>query len=489
MLGAMSLAVLVSVIATTLAIYVALVEGDGPAARWTQHRWFRAIALSAGLYTGVNAVLTLPVSDAAVASASRISVFAAAVHVLAWRRYAALDLRAPALRAHRALEIGLLLLAGLYMVPGVGVSGDVVAHDVSWLGVTYRVAVPTLFGRLVFALLTAYLLGTVLAYVRGVRAGERHAAHHAGALFALLLAGVNDALVASSPAAQRPLLLDIGFCAVVVGLGRVRTLRWAADIRELDEAVRERDAFVATVSHELRNPLNAILGWSELLGRAEPEGGARAKNLGRIRSNALTLSKLVEDLLDVSRLASGKLSLSPREVDLNAVVATALDVVSADATARGVRVVPELGSDVGEVRVDPARMQQIVWNLAANAVKFTPAGGRVLVRTERREDRVEITVTDDGKGIAEEHLPRIFDRFRQGEEGTHRVHGGLGLGLSVVRDLAHLHGGTVTASSDGPGRGATFVVTLPVERRVSGRERSARASRPDDTPDDERKAG
>ncbi len=480
--GAVPVGLLVAVVATTLAVYVAFVEGDGPA-RWQQHRWFRVIALSAGVYTGVNAILTLPVSDAAVANASRISVLAAAAHVLAWRRYAEVDLRTRATRAGRIFEVVTLVLAVVYLVPGVGVTGTVIEHVVVPLGVTYHVASPTLFGRAVFALLTLQLLRTVVHYVRASRKGDRFALHHIVGLGVLLLAGVNDALVASG-VVPTPLLLDVGFCAVVVVLGRVRTLRWAADVHELDDAVRDRDAFVATVSHELRNPLNAILGWSELLAGESDE--PRAKNLGRIRSNALTLAKLVEDLLDVSRLASGKLSLQHRDLDLNAVVTTALDVIRADASARGVSLVSELGSDVGEISADAARVQQIVWNLAANAVKFTASGGKVVVRTERHASTVEIRVSDTGKGIAKEHLPTIFERFRQGEESTHRVHGGLGLGLSVVRDLVDLHGGEVTASSDGPGKGATFVVTLPAGRCVSGRAFAVSRS---STDDDEREVG
>jgi len=229
-----------------------------------------------------------------------------------------------------------------------------------------------------------------------------------------------------------------------------------------EEASRLKDEFLATISHELRTPLNAILGWSRLL-RA---GGLGEKQfemaLQTIDRNAKTQAELIEDLLDVSRIISGKLRLDVRQVMVASVIESAVTSVSPSAEAKGVRLQTILDPNAGPVSGDAGRLQQVVWNLLSNAIKFTPRGGRVQIRVERINSHIEITVSDTGQGIKPEFLPYVFDRFRQAEGGTTRQHAGLGLGLAIVRHLVELHGGTVTADSPGEDKGATFIVRLPV---------------------------
>ena len=230
---------------------------------------------------------------------------------------------------------------------------------------------------------------------------------------------------------------------------------------ELERVSRAKDEFLATVSHELRNPLNAILGWARMLraGKLDAVRGARA--LDTIERNARMQASLVEDILDVSRIITGKLMLKVGHVDLATVVAAALDTVRMAAEAKQIEVVLELDDKLALTAGDPERQQQVVWNLLANAIKFTQPGGRVRVCMQRDGDDVELSVQDDGQGIAVEFLPFVFDRFRQADSTSTRVHGGLGLGLAIVRHLVELHGGTVRAHSEGLGRGATFTVRLP----------------------------
>jgi PAS domain S-box-containing protein len=230
---------------------------------------------------------------------------------------------------------------------------------------------------------------------------------------------------------------------------------------ELERVSRAKDEFLATVSHELRNPLNAILGWTRMLRAGKLDAGRGARALGTIERNARMQASLVEDMLDVSRIITGKLMLKVGQVDLPAVVAAAFDTVRMAAEAKHIEVTLELDEKVELAAGDPERLQQVVWNLLSNAIKFTPAGGRVRVRTRRDDDQVELSVQDDGQGIAPEFLPFVFDRFRQADSTSTRVHGGLGLGLAIVRHLVELHGGTVRADSEGPGRGARFTVRLP----------------------------
>ena len=237
--------------------------------------------------------------------------------------------------------------------------------------------------------------------------------------------------------------------------------------RELERVSRAKDEFLATMSHELRTPLNAILGWSTILKEAPRDETKLVRGLEVIERNARAQERLVSDLMDVSRIISGKLQLTLRLVEISSVVHAAADVVRHAAEAKGVRLVVDLDPDVGANVGDPDRLQQIVWNLLSNAIRFTPRGGRVLVTGQRSAAGICIRVEDTGAGISSEHLPYIFDRFRQIDSSITRSHGGLGLGLAIVRHLAEAHGGSVEAKSEGPDRGATFAVNLPIRAIVS----------------------
>jgi PAS domain S-box-containing protein len=251
---------------------------------------------------------------------------------------------------------------------------------------------------------------------------------------------------------------------------RKRAERERQDLLESERAARAaaeragrlKDEFLAVLSHELRTPLNAILGWTHLLrkGAADPEKVARGVEV--IERNARAQSQLIADLLDVSRITAGKLRLDARAVDLPAVVGAAVEAVRPAADANGVLVHTELGAVGGEVRGDAARLQQVVWNLVSNAVKFTPRGGRVDVALGGAGGSAVVRVSDTGRGIAPEFLPFVFERFRQADSSAAREHGGLGLGLALVRQLVEMHGGRVAAASAGPGLGATFTVELPL---------------------------
>ncbi len=230
---------------------------------------------------------------------------------------------------------------------------------------------------------------------------------------------------------------------------------------EAERASRAKDEFIATVSHELRTPLNAVLGWSRLLRTGRLDASATERAMEAIERCATTQAQIVDDLLDVARIVRGRLKLDVREADLGAAVEAAAETVRPAATAKGIGLEIDLEDGAGAVRGDPARLQQIVWNLLANAIKFTPAGGRVEVRLRRLPDLVRLEVRDDGVGIDPEFLPHVFERFRQADSSPTRAHGGLGIGLAIVRNLVEAHGGSVSASSPGRNQGATFVVDLP----------------------------
>jgi len=232
--------------------------------------------------------------------------------------------------------------------------------------------------------------------------------------------------------------------------------------REAERVSIVKDEFLANVSHELRTPLNAILGWSHLIISGQLGGTDLRQGLETIARNARTQAQLIEDLLDMSRIISGKLRLDLQLTDLARVVHGALDSVRPSAEARGVRLRPNVEAEAGPVTGDPTRLQQVVWNLLTNAVKFTPRGGTVDVLLKRVSSHLEITVQDSGQGIPADFLPYIFERFRQGDASSTRRQGGLGLGLSIVKHLVELHGGSVEARSPGEGQGATFVVRLPL---------------------------
>jgi signal transduction histidine kinase/CheY-like chemotaxis protein len=230
---------------------------------------------------------------------------------------------------------------------------------------------------------------------------------------------------------------------------------------EAERANRLKDEFLATISHELRNPLNAIMGWAHMmrLGNLTPANMERA--VETIYRNAKSQAQLVADLLDVSRIISGKLRLDMRTVDPINIVNAAIDSIRPAADAKSIRLQTILDSSAGPISGDADRLQQIVWNLLTNAVKFTPKGGKIQVTVQRVNSHIEIVVSDSGVGISKEFLPYVFDRFRQADASTTRIHGGLGLGLSIVHQLVDLHGGTVAVASEGEGKGATFTITLP----------------------------
>jgi PAS domain S-box-containing protein len=229
---------------------------------------------------------------------------------------------------------------------------------------------------------------------------------------------------------------------------------------EAEKLGRLKDEFLAVLSHELRTPLNAIVGWVELLraGTLTPEQRTRALEI--VDRNARVQTQIVSDVLDISRVSSGKLRLNPRRTDLRTPVAAAVDTVRPAAEAKQISLQLHLG-EPRWVWADPDRMQQVAWNLLSNAVKFTPAGGHVTVTVSGEGPQAELAVTDTGAGIAPEFLPHAFELFRQEDASSRRMHGGLGLGLAIVRDLVHLHGGQVAAESEGVGRGSRFRVLLP----------------------------
>ncbi len=233
--------------------------------------------------------------------------------------------------------------------------------------------------------------------------------------------------------------------------------------RELAErASRIKDEFLATLSHELRTPLNAIIGWTEILtgGQVEPSIVSHATEV--IYRNARAQAQLIEDMLDVSRIISGKFQLDVRHIELGPIVDATIDVVRPMAEAKHIRIDKESDLATGKVSGDSTRLQQIMWNLLSNAIKFTPEGGQVKVRVGQADSQAEITVTDTGQGISAEFLPYVFERFRQADSSYTRKHSGLGLGLAIVRHLVELHGGTITAHSAGTGQGSSFTVKIPL---------------------------
>ncbi|HET9933225.1 MAG TPA: ATP-binding protein [Polyangiaceae bacterium] len=244
---------------------------------------------------------------------------------------------------------------------------------------------------------------------------------------------------------------------------------------EAEQANRMKDEFLATVSHELRTPLNAVLGWATLLRTGHRPDAERERALATIERNARALARLVEDILDVSRIISGKLRLDVRRVELASVVQSAIDVVRPAAEAKQLSLRVQLGEEPETILGDPDRIQQIIWNLLSNAVRFTPVGGHIDLSTEVHNGQLVLSVQDSGMGIAAEHLPHVFERFRQVDSSTTRKHGGLGLGLAIVRHLVELHGGSVRAESPGIGQGTRFTVSFPMRRSVSEAPSAARS--------------
>jgi PAS domain S-box-containing protein len=232
--------------------------------------------------------------------------------------------------------------------------------------------------------------------------------------------------------------------------------RGAAEI-----ANRLKDEFLATVSYELRMPINAVLGWTSLLRGTQMDAARRDKALETIESNARLQQKIVEDILDVSRIVAGQLRLEREPIPFRPAVEAAVDSIRPMAETKSIALTVELGDDPAILIGDRARLQQVAWNLLSNAIKFTPEGGSMRVSLDVTESRVELVVSDTGVGIAPAFLPYVFERFRQGDASATRTHGGLGLGLTIVRHLTEMHGGSVAAVSAGEGKGATFIVRLP----------------------------
>jgi PAS domain S-box-containing protein len=231
---------------------------------------------------------------------------------------------------------------------------------------------------------------------------------------------------------------------------------------QAERASRMKDEFLATLSHELRTPLNAVLGWANILRLGKVQGEELEQGLDTIERNARIQAQIIEDLLDMSAIISGKVRLDVQRVDLPAVLKESIETLRATAEAKGVRLQTVVDPFAGPIYGDPNRLQQVFWNLLSNAIKFTPKGGKVQVLLGRVKSRVEVSVIDTGEGIAAEFLPYVFDRFQQADASTTRRHGGLGLGLAIVKQLVELHGGNVHVKSGGIGLGATFAVSLPL---------------------------
>jgi len=243
--------------------------------------------------------------------------------------------------------------------------------------------------------------------------------------------------------------------------------------REAQAANRGKDEFLATLSHELRTPLNAIIGWIQILRSRRLDEVTIARGFEAIERNARAQAELVEDMLDVSRIITGRLHLNLQPMELSLAVEAAMDSIRPAADAKSIRL--EYSSDPRGSTIwgDPRRLQQIVWNLLSNAVKFTPSGGAVRVQLELDGADTRLTVRDNGKGISPQFLPFVFERFRQADNTISRTSGGLGLGLSIARHLVELHGGTIEALSDGEGHGATFTVTFPYRDALSASMQNA----------------
>ena len=245
-------------------------------------------------------------------------------------------------------------------------------------------------------------------------------------------------------------------------LAREQSLR-----AEAEKANRVKDEFLATVSHELRTPLNAILGWATIMRSRKIDEATAERAIEAIERNAKSQAQLIEELLDVSRIISGKMRLDIKPIAVTPVVQAAIDSVRPAAEAKDIRLEIVIDPAADKLSADEGRLQQVIWNLLSNSIKFTPRGGSVQVKVSRKDSFAQISVRDSGEGISLQFLPYVFDRFKQADASTNRKHGGLGLGLAIARNLAELHGGTIEAESEGEGLGATFTVTLPITAVVS----------------------
>ncbi len=237
---------------------------------------------------------------------------------------------------------------------------------------------------------------------------------------------------------------------------------------DAEVANRTKDEFLSIVSHELRNPLNSMLGWTQMIRNRRFDAAQTERALEAVERSAKSQAKLIEDLLDVSRITTGKLQLNVSVVDLAPVIEAAIDVARPSAEIKNIQIEAVLEAHTTEVSGDPDRLQQVIWNLLSNAIKFTPAGGRVTVKLERTKSLASFQVSDTGQGISADFLPYVFERFRQANSSSTRSQGGLGIGLSIVYHLVELHGGTIRAESLGEGQGATFTVQLPLLKTRKG---------------------
>jgi CheY-like chemotaxis protein/nitrogen-specific signal transduction histidine kinase len=263
-------------------------------------------------------------------------------------------------------------------------------------------------------------------------------------------------------------LLQLAADRVALAIEQTRLYEVEQQARsQAEEANRMKDEFLALVSHELRSPLNAVLGYAALLRRSGLDAQTIKQAVDVIERSGKAQLQLIDDLLDTARIISGKLRLEVGPVNLVSVIEQAVQTIKPAADAKGISFETNLPSEIGQITGDSARLQQVVWNLLSNAVKFTPQGGRVESRLERVDPHICITVTDTGKGIGSDFLPYVFDRFRQADASSARRYGGLGLGLTLVKYLVELHGGTIEVASAGEGQGATFKVTLPVRAVTS----------------------
>ncbi len=283
------------------------------------------------------------------------------------------------------------------------------------------------------------------------------------------------------------LLLLVFLCVLLIsGLSKSFRRQWSArtaaeldqtraheSLKEVEAASHLKDEFLATVSHELRNPLAPILTWTQLLRSGTLDADKTRRALEVIERNVMSQAALIDDLVDVSRVVAGKFRLDVRPVDLAKIIKSAVDAQSPAVDAKQIRLQLVLDERAGMISGDSERLQQVMWNLMSNAIKFTPKGGRVQVVLQRAESHVEVSVSDSGVGIAHAFLPHVFEAFQQGTNGSMRRHGGLGLGLSIVRHIVELHGGEISAFSDGPDKGARFTIKFPLLATASDPRKSA----------------
>ena len=344
-----------------------------------------------------------------------------------------------------------------------------IVYDVEPLSRRLRASLALAFAVAIGAMLVAYLIArrvrrdltapiTELAATASVISATRDYSRRATKLGEDELGQLTDAFNEMlSQIQEQEKELHAAHAARGTALESERTAR-----AEAERASRMKDEFLATLSHELRTPLTPIVGWMDILERSDGGEDLMRKGVEVIGRNARVLSHIIDDLLDMSRIISGKVRLDVQPVTLSDVVEAAMATVRPSADARGLRLQAVIDPNAGTVRGDAARLQQVVWNLLSNAIRFTPKGGRVQVGLARVNSHTEIVVSDTGQGIAPDFLPHVFERFRQADSSITRQHGGLGLGLAIVRQLVELHGGSVRAESPGEGKGATFTVILPL---------------------------